>query len=217
MSTPAKNEFPSALPLQTRAAPIEAVDAEARVVEVIFTTGASVRRRRYVGWDSAIPFDEVLTVSREAVDLSRLNAGAPALDSHSTYTTYAQVGVVENARIEGKQGLAQIRFPSKGVDEAADRMFAMVSEKIIRNISVGYIINEMRVIEPEKKGQVEQRIATRWTPYEVSFVTVPADAGAQTRAAADLATYPLVVSRQAMLADDLAAVAARMRMRQLQI
>jgi phage head maturation protease len=96
-------------------------------------------------------------------------------------------------------------------------MFAMVSEKIIRNISVGYIINEMRVIEPEKKGQVEQRIATRWTPYEVSFVTVPADAGAQTRAAADLATYPLVVSRQAMLADDLAAVAARMRMRQLQI
>lgn len=204
-------DIPAALPLQTRDAPIEAVDTDKRVVDVIWTTGAAVRRRRWVGYDTAVPFDEVLTVSREAIDLTRLNGGAPALDSHSIYSTYAQVGVVENARIEAGKGLAQIRFPSKGVDEAADRMFGMVSEKIIRNISVGYIINEVRVVEPEKKGDVEKRIATRWTPYEVSFVTVPADAGAQVRAA-NLATYPLVVIRS-----PLPTIAARMRMRQLEV
>lgn len=210
MSKSQQIDIPSALPLQTRTAPIEAVDSDKRVVDVVWTTGAAVRRRRWVGYDSAVPFDEILTVSREAIDLARLNAGAPALDSHSTYTTGSQVGVVENARIEGGKGLAQIRFPSKGTDPAADRMFAMVSEKIIRNISVGYIINEIRVVEPEKKGDVEKRIATRWTPYEVSFVTVPADAGAQVRAA-DLATYPLAVIRS-----PLQTIAARMRMRQLQ-
>jgi phage head maturation protease len=61
-------------------------------------------------------------------------------------------------------------------------MFALVSEGIIRNVSVGYSIDEVRVVAPEKAGEVEKRIVTRWTPFEISFVTIPADAGAQTRA-----------------------------------
>lgn len=203
-----KPSDPTAMPLQTRAAPIDAVDAEKRVVTVVFSTGAAVRRRRFTGWDTSVPFDEVLLVSRTAVDLSRMNAGAPALDSHSTYSTFSQVGVVENARIEGGKGLCDIRFPSLGVDAAADRMFAMVEQRIIRNISVGYIINEVRIVAPEKAGEVEQRIVTRWTPYEASFVTVPADAGAQVRAA-DLDVFPFAVIRSPV-----ATVAARMRMRQ---
>lgn len=211
MSNLAKNPAsdPTALPLQTRAAPVETVDAEKRTVTVVFTTGAAVRRRRWTGYDTAVPFDEVLTVSRTAIDMSRMNAGAPALDSHSTYSTFSQVGVVENARIEGGKGLCDIRFPPKGVDAAADRMFAMVEAGIIRNISVGYIINEVRVVAPQKAGDVEQRVVTRWTPYEVSFVTVNADAGAQVRAA-DLALFPLAITRDA----GVAAITARMRMRQ---
>jgi phage head maturation protease len=90
-------------------------------------------------------------------------------------------------------------------------MFAMVDEKIIRNVSVGYSIDEVRVVEPTKKDEVEKRIATRWTPFEISFVTIPADAGAQVRASDE--TFPIAVVR------DHAAVAAaaRMRMRQLTI
>jgi hypothetical protein len=49
----------------------------------------------------------------------------------------------ESAHRKG-EGLADIRFPSKGV-EAADRMFAMVDQRIIRNISVGYSIDEVEV------------------------------------------------------------------------
>jgi len=207
-ASPASDPF--ALPMQTRAMPVGSVDQDKRTVEVTFTTGATVRRRRYTGWDTSVPFDEVLEVSRSAINLDRLNAGAPALDSHSAYRTSSQVGVIEKAWIADGEGRAMIRFPSKGVDENADRMFAMVSEGIIRNVSVGYSLDEVRVVAPEKAGDVEKRIATRWTPFEVSFVTIPADAGAQVRATDE--SFPIAIVR-----DQTAAAAARMRMRQSSI
>ncbi|UPK25941.1 prohead protease/major capsid protein fusion protein [Bradyrhizobium sp. 195] len=184
---------PPALPMQTRELPVGSVDTQKRTVKVVFTTGAAVKRRRWAGWDTAVPFEEILEVSRSAINLDRLNAGAPALDSHSAYSTSAQVGVVERAWIEGGEGRALIRFPREGLDANADRMFALVSDGIIRNVSVGYAIDEVRVVEPQKKGEVEKRIITRWTPFEVSFVTIPADAGAQVRGAEE--TFPVVISR----------------------
>ena len=139
-----------------------------------------------------MPFDEILEVSERAVDLSRLNAGAPALDSHSVWSSFSQVGVVERAWIEGNEGKATIRFPREGLDQAADRMFGLISDGIIRNVSVGYSIDRAKVVEAEKKGDVEKRIALRWTPLEVSFVTVPADPRAQVRAA-DQTSYPIEI------------------------
>ena len=185
---------PVALPMQLRRAPIlpATVDAAARSIDVVFTTGAAVRRRRWTGWDTSVPFDEILEVSDRAVDLTRLNAGAPALDSHSVWSSYSQVGVVERAWIDGKEGKATIRFPREGLDQAADRMFGLISDGIIRNVSVGYSIERVKVVEPAAKGEVEQRIVERWTPLEVSFVTVPADPRAQVRAA-DQANYPLEI------------------------
>lgn len=185
---------PVALPMQLRRAPIlpATVNSEARSVDVIFTTGAAVRRRRWTGWDTSVPFDEILEVSDRAVDLTRLNAGAPALDSHSVWSSHSQVGVVERAWIEGKEGKATIRFPREGLDQAADRMFGLISDGIIRNVSVGYSIERVKVVEPAAKGEVEQRIVERWTPLEVSFVTVPADPRAQVRAA-DQASYPVEI------------------------
>lgn len=185
---------PVALPMQLRRAPIlpATVNTEARSVDVVFTTGAAVRRRRWTGWDTSVPFDEILEVSDRAVDLTRLNAGAPALDSHSVWSSHSQVGVVERAWIEGKEGKATIRFPREGLDQAADRMFGLISDGIIRNVSVGYSIERVKVVEPATKGQVEQRIVERWTPLEVSFVTVPADPRAQVRAA-DQASYPVEI------------------------
>ncbi len=185
---------PVALPMQLRRAPIlpATVNSEARSVDVVFTTGAAVRRRRWTGWDTSVPFDEILEVSDRAVDLTRLNAGAPALDSHSVWSSHSQVGVVERAWIEGQEGKATIRFPREGLDQAADRMFGLISDGIIRNVSVGYSIERVKVVEPAAKGEVEQRIVERWTPLEVSFVTVPADPRAQVRAA-DQASYPVEI------------------------
>jgi hypothetical protein len=185
---------PVALPMQLRRAPIlpATVNTETRSVDVVFTTGAAVRRRRWTGWDTSVPFDEILDVSDRAVDLTRLNAGAPALDSHSVWSSHSQVGVVERAWIEGKEGKATIRFPREGLDQAADRMFGLISDGIIRNVSVGYSIERVKVVEPAAKGEVEQRIVERWTPLEVSFVTVPADPRAQVRAA-DQASFPIEI------------------------
>lgn len=202
-------KVPESLPMQTRLAPVAdgAIDAAARTVTVTFTTGAAVRRRRWTGWDSSVPFDEILQVSDTAIDLGRLNAGAPALDSHSFYTSRSQVGVVEKAWIDGGEGRATIRFPSEGLDESSDRMFGLVSERIIRNVSVGYSVDRAKRFEAEKKGEVERYVVERWTPQEISFVTIPADPGAQVRSGGEQYPFLLVAPPPSALA------ATRMRLR----
>jgi hypothetical protein len=183
---------PASLPMQFRGEALNSsIDAEARTVTLAFTTGAAVRRLRYTGWDSAVPFDEILVVSERAIDLARMNAGAPVLDSHSRWSTFSQVAVVDRAWVEGSEGMCTVRFPKPGIDAAADRMFGLVSDKIIKNVSVGYSIDKIRIEEAQKKGEVEKIFVERWTPNEVSFVTVPADPGAQVRSSE--ATFPLLI------------------------
>ena len=200
---------PSVLPMQTRLAPIGRVDVETRTIDVVWTTGATVRRVRWEGWDTMVPFDEELVVSEDAIDFTRLQAGAPVLDNHCTYTTDAIRAVVDRAWLEGNEGLATFRFPREGVRKASDELFDLARDKIIRNVSVGYFINRVRVVEPEKRGDVERRVIERWQPYEISFVTVPADAGAQVRSA-DAPRAPIEI-------DGLSShpTAARSRMAQL--
>lgn len=188
---------PCELPLQTRLAPITTIDVDARTVECIWTTGATVRRTRWSGWDTVVPFDEELVVSDEAIDLSRLKLGAPLLDSHAAWSLDMVRGVVEKAWLVDGKGYAILRFPEKGTDEKADRLFELVRQNIIRNISVGYSINQARIIEPEKKGEIERRIIERWTPHELSFVTIPADPKAQVRSD-EVRTFPVAIIGRAI-------------------
>jgi hypothetical protein len=60
----------------------ETVDVEARTVELVWSTGAMVRRRDY--WTGK-PYDEVLSLEAGHVDLSRLNSGAPLLNTHGAH------------------------------------------------------------------------------------------------------------------------------------
>jgi hypothetical protein len=179
------------LGLQDRSFHLETINEEARTVDVVFTTGAAVLRQRWAGWDRAIPFEEILVVSESAINMERLAAGAPVLESHRSYSTESQVGVVDKAWIEDGKGHATLRFPSEGTSAAADKLWSLVSQEIVRNVSVGYSIDKVEVREAVKKGDVEQRRVTRWTPYEISFVTMPADPGAQTRADQNL--YPVEI------------------------
>jgi hypothetical protein len=190
------------LPMQTRLAPVSAIDAEARTVDLVWTTGAAVRRRRY-DWESGrvLNYDEILVVSEGAVDLSRLNAGAAVLDSHDTWSTQSQVAVVERAAIESGQGIATVRFPRPGVDENADRLFALVADKIVRNVSVGYSIDKVRIEKSETAGEVEKWFVERWTPYEISFVTIGADPGAQVRSAPPDRLFPFEIVNRAQPAN----------------
>ena len=73
------------LPLQTRAdarLQRDTVDAEARSVEVLWSTGAMVRRTEL--WTGK-RYDEVLSLDPRHVDLSRLNNGAPLLNAHGAF------------------------------------------------------------------------------------------------------------------------------------
>lgn len=174
------------LPMMTRAMPVSTIDREARTVEIVWTTGATVRR--YDHWREEY-FDEQLIVSPEAVDLTRLNSGAPFLNQHSSWSLSDVLGVVERAWLAGSEGRALIRFPKEGVNPAADQIFELMADGIIRNISAGYSITK---VEREKRdGQPTLWRVVEWQPYEISAVSVGADDGAKTRADDGAKTYPV--------------------------
>lgn len=72
------------LPVQTRAAALltGTANVEARTVELVWSTGAPVRRRDPMTGET---YDEILVLDAEACDLSRLNAGAPLLNAHGSW------------------------------------------------------------------------------------------------------------------------------------
>ena len=96
------------LPVQTRAAEVRpgSFDADKRTVEVIASTGATVRR---FGW--AGEFDEQLVISDAVVDLQRLARVGPVLDNHNDNGSVRGVlGVVERAWIENGQIISTLKF-----------------------------------------------------------------------------------------------------------
>lgn len=95
-----ENEEILDLPVIGRAGTLQSVDEASRTFEVLWTTGAQVRR---YSWVRDEEFDEELVVSPNAMRLDRLNSGAPFLNSHSSYRLDSILGVVEDGsiRIEG--------------------------------------------------------------------------------------------------------------------
>lgn len=152
----------------------ETVDVAARTVELVWSTGAVVRRRDY--WTGK-PYDEVLSLEAGHVDLSRLNGGAPLLNTHGAHDLGQVLGVVERAWVEtgedGAQGRARVRFSARADVEP---IWRDVEAGIIRNVSVGYSVRRFEVTEQE--GQVPIWRAVDWQPMELSAVPVGADAAA---------------------------------------
>lgn len=151
-------------------------DAERHTIDLVWTTGARVLRR---DWMTGERWMEELAVSADAIDLTRLNAGAPVLDTHYSGELRSVLGVVESAWVEGGVGMATVRFSSRA-DVAP--IEADVAAGVIRNISVGYSVEQWADAGATPDGTPIRR-ATRWMPHEISLVPIPADAGAQVRAA----------------------------------
>lgn len=170
------------LPLIGRSASVrpESVDREARTVEIVWTTGATVQRVRWEGWDDRIEYDEELVVSGNAVRLDRLNAGGPFLDSHRSWGLDSVIGSVVpgSVRIEGGKGFATIQLTGA---EDASGVVQRILEGTVRNVSVGYRVYEYEI--NRKEGEREHWRAVDWEPMEISAVAIPADPGAQTRSA----------------------------------
>jgi HK97 family phage major capsid protein/HK97 family phage prohead protease len=133
-------------------------DSENRTVKLSFSSEIPVER--YFG-------NEILSHAPGAADLSRLNNGAPLLFNHDPDRL---IGVVESARIADGRGVAVVRF-SRNPD--GERAFQDVQDGILRNVSVGYRIEQMQ-LTGERDG-IKTYTVTRWTPHEISAVSVPAD------------------------------------------
>lgn len=155
-------------------------DPATNTIDVIWTTGATVRRRDYA---RDVVYDEVLSLAPGHVRLDRLNAGAPLLDAHDDRRLAAVIGgvVPGSARIENGLGLARVKLSAAASD--AD-VTGKIRDGIIRNISVGYAVHEWRVSTGDN-GADETRTATDWEPLEISAVPVPADAGSHFRSQRD--------------------------------
>ena len=161
------------LPLQSRSLPVASVNADARSIELVWTTGAAVRR---YDWYNDRYYDEALSLDPSAVDLTRLNSGAPLLNSHNSQDLADQIGVVERAWLDGDVGRATVRFSTR---DDVEPIWQDVVAGIIRNVSVGYVARTYQV--EERQGQIPVYTATDWQPYELSMVAIPADAGAGIR------------------------------------
>jgi hypothetical protein len=177
------------LPMQFRSAAIapDTTDSAKRTFNVVWSTGAAVKRydlleNRY--------FNEVLDLS--GADLSRLNSGAaPVLDGHQASGVRSVIGVVERASVSAGKGTAKIRLSERPFVQP---ILQDVRDGILRNVSIGYSIDEATLI-PGKNGQPDTVRVTAFTPMEISLVAIPADVGAQVQRS-QAKTFPVQLTRQ---------------------
>lgn len=137
-----------------------AINEESRTVELAFASETPYER--YWGV-------EILDLSAPSVRLGRLTAGGPLLMDHDSRD---HVGVIESVQIGADRvGRAVVRF---GKSARADEVFQDVKDGIRQNVSVGYMIHKAVLVE-QNEEQDTYRV-TDWEPFEVSLVSVPADA-----------------------------------------
>jgi len=135
------------------------LDEENRVVRVGVSSEEPVERSFGM---------EVLGHSAGDINMEFINSGrAPLLLDHDMTK---QIGVIEEFKLDetAKRSLAVVRF---GKSALAQEVFEDVKDGIRMNISVGYRIDKLE--RYEDKGETYYK--AKWTPMEVSSVSVPAD------------------------------------------
>lgn len=138
------------------------VDDDKRTVELAFASETPYER-----WWGV----EILDLSSKSVRLGRLKSGGPLLMDHDSRD---HVGVIESVRIgEDRVGRAVVRF---GKSARAEEVYQDVKDGIRQNVSVGYAIHKATLVETNKDTGVDSYRVSDWEPFEVSLVSVPADA-----------------------------------------
>ncbi len=146
-------------PLRRQAA-VRNINEDARTVDVAFSSEEPVPR-----WFG----DEILDHSPGAMLETRLQNGAAVLWNHDADI---QIGVVEAASIDSdRRGRATLRF---GRSARAEEIWADIVDGVIRHVSVGYFVRAIKT--EEREGERDKVTITEWEPYEISIVSVPADA-----------------------------------------
>jgi len=127
-----------------------------------------------LSFSSEMPYErsfgmEVLGHTDEEADFSFISSGqAPLLMNHNRDEV---IGVVEAAGISDDKGRARVRFSKRA---AAQEVLTDIQDGIMTNVSVGYQITELNEVKGE--DGTGNTVRAHWRPFEVSIVSVPADA-----------------------------------------
>lgn len=127
-------------------------------------------------FSSEEPYDrwfgiEILGHKAAEVDLSWMGSGrAPLLVDHDARVD-SQIGTLTKVWLEDGRGKAIARF---GKNARSQEIRDRIISGDLTNVSVGYRVEEMQLVEESKNGPSTYRV-TRWRPLEASIVTIPAD------------------------------------------
>lgn len=137
------------------------------IFEIAFSSETPVERQIEDENGYPITVNEILVhEGPHNADLTRINNGAALLFNHNFDNHLGKV-IPGSVRIDADRiGRAKVQFSKFG--ELANEVREKVKEGTISKISFGYDLNEY-----ELEG--ENLMVTLWSPYEISFVTVPAD------------------------------------------
>lgn len=152
----------------TVSAPAFVESGDDRIVELAFSSEAPYSRIYTDQNGDPVELQEILVHDQEAVDLSVLNDKASMLFNHN-FDDHIGVVVAGSARIdEDRVGRALVQFSKVG--QLANETFEKVKEGTMSKVSVGYTVLEGHA--DLSKGVY---FVTKWQPYEISVVSVPAD------------------------------------------
>ena len=146
-------------------ASIREVEGEERTVELSFSS-----EEPYSRWWGM----EILDHTPGCVDLNRLNEIGCLLFNHKRDSV---IGRIIKAWEANGRCQAKVRFDN---DEASEVIYQKVKGGTLKGVSVGYVVDSWEEVMPGKKSADGRfvgpcEIAKKWTPYEVSIVSVPAD------------------------------------------
>ena len=149
-------------------------DCQLRAVE-----GEGNERKFKLSFSSEEPYDrwwgtEILSHAEGAVNLQRLSEIGCVLYNHNRDKV---IGKVLSVQVSNGRGEAEIEFDD---DAESEIIFKKVQSGTLKGVSVGYMVEVWEDVAANKKSSDGRftgpcSVATRWTPYEISIVSVPAD------------------------------------------
>lgn len=118
---------------------------------------------------------EVLCVDETSMDLQRFHDGVGCLLFN--HDRDKVIGKIERAWVDDYRAYADVTFDD---DEFADVIFNKVKSGTLKGVSVGYRVGEytdVHIDEDFAQGRIKGPcyVASKWQPYEISIVSVPAD------------------------------------------
>lgn len=138
--------------------------SEAENKQLVFSVADEIPYMRHD--DTFGDYYEVLEISEDAIDTTRLVKNMPFLKDHDHS---AQLGAVKKFWLQDKKLYVSVRFSRS---KFAQSIKQDIIDLIRQNTSIGYYVNQF-----QRTGEIDGIPVLRavsWTPYECSSVSVPA-------------------------------------------